>query len=103
MFHKREGPDYSEANSFPKRLRRNYEDLHLTNQLSGPRVLSLFKDAHGCNLEIMEDIANMKFDSHVSRNLTRKMIKGCKWPKLFQAKVRCLHICFLVQYVFLVI
>lgn len=88
MFQKRgAGHDASEQNA-PKRLRANICDLFLSNDLPGDRAMSLLQDARDSGLTVFNRIARGKGKKKSARDLTRRLLKGNKWPPKYIANVR---------------
>ena len=70
-----------------KRLRANIADLTLSNQISGQRAQSLINDAHSAGVGGFRDLSGT-VDRNSRRNITRKLLKGSKWPKRYEALIR---------------
>ena len=103
MFHKRAAPDYAEADSAAKRLKANIQDLWLGNDLSAPRVASIFEQAAAAGVAGMGEFACTTSGKNLARDMTRRILKdnkGNKWPplyvancKLFEPKTQCEKVC----------
>ena len=79
MQHKRDrgyDPDVPPA----RRLRANVVDLFMSGHLSGNRTHELLADATAAGAEGVRDLAPGA-SSHASRDLTRRLLKGCQWPE----------------------
>ena len=85
MFSKRAKP-CDDATSPSKRFRCNAGDLFLSNDISGERAASLFRDAALAGTQHVGDLAKIK-GGNVHRDVLRKM-RSKRWPKLYKAKVR---------------
>ena len=70
-----------------KRFRHNAADLFLSNSISGSRAASLFSDARAAGTRNVRDLA-VGNSKNVHRNLLKKLLKDCKWPKLYESKIR---------------
>ena len=87
MFHKRALPTELDELPEAQRFRANAGDLYLGNDVSASRAKTLFHDAHLAGAKHVADIA--KGSAHnASRDLPRKLLRGKKWPKLYEAAIR---------------
>ena len=70
-----------------KRLRLNVADLFLGGGLSGQRTQTIFTDAGLAGAEAVGDLDGAA-GRNSNRNILRKLKKGNKWPKFYDAEVR---------------
>lgn len=66
-----------------KRLRRNLADLYLAGTVSAQRAATLFQDAAEDGAKDVSDLA-IADGKHSQRDLTRRLLKGSKWPPLYE-------------------
>ena len=71
-----------------KRLKLNLADFFLSNAVSARRAASLFADADLSGAAGVRHLTRLGDEKHVHRNLLRKLLKNCKWPKPYYADVR---------------
>ena len=71
-----------------KRFRYNAADLFfLSNSISGSRAASLFADARRAGTRHVADLGGAP-SKHAHRNILRKLLKGNKWPRLYETPIR---------------
>lgn len=92
MFQKRGRPYENAAIAKKSRLRENVADLFLSNDISAARAQSLFDDAASADVRSCKSLAaagnSGRIPKNMSRDLTRKLLKGSQWPKPYVASVR---------------
>ena len=87
MFSKHARP-YDDSDLPPsRRFRHNAADLFLENTISGRRAATLFRDAADAGTQHVSDVASVR-NKNAHRDLTRKLLRKCKWPKMYFASVR---------------
>ena len=69
------------------RFRYNAADLFLSNSVSGSRAASLFADAPEASTRHVADLGGGP-SNRAHRNLLRKLLKGNKWPRLYETPIR---------------
>ena len=69
-----------------KRLRRNLADLYLGGNVSAQRAATLFQDAAEDGARDVSDLA-ISAGKNAQRDLERKLLKGTKWPPLYEFQV----------------
>lgn len=90
MFSKRARPYDDQELPPATRFRSNAADLFLSNSVSARRVASLLADAHHAGAQHVRDIGSLsrRRMGNLHRDLLRKLLKGSKWPALYEARVR---------------
>ena len=73
-----------------KRLRRNVSDLFLSGAISAGRAATVFQDAEFDGARDVADLA-VHEGKNAQRDLVRKLLKGSKWPPLYEVKIPVLH------------
>ena len=71
-----------------KRFRLNLADAFLGGDLPGKRTQELFNDAAAASTENVSDLAGSKPSTHSHRNLVKKLLRGSKWPRMYETGVR---------------
>ena len=91
MFSKRPLPHLEDVPA-AKRLRENLADLFLSNEISGQRATSLFRDAHDAGAAHFRDLRRMGAmpgaKKNSCRDVLRVLVRRTSWPKLYMAPVR---------------
>ena len=71
-----------------KRLRLNLGDAFLGNEITGQRAQELYNDAQAAGAANVRDLATAATGRNACRNLRSKLLKGSKWPKIYEASIR---------------